>query len=92
VSDEIEGRISPLSKSARIEASRGSVPAGGAGKAGRSIAGEVVGVHRGTPHHGEKHRLDVTVGGQEHTEIVVRVPRGEYGGLEGKQVVLYIES
>ena len=91
MSDEIEGRISPLSKSARIEASRGSVLGAGAGKSGRSIAGEVVGVHRGTPHRGEVHRLDVTVGGEEHTEIVVRAPRGEYLGLEGKPVVLYIE-
>ena len=90
--DEIDGRISPLSKSSRVESSTGSGSGASPEKLGRRIAGEIISVHRGNPHHGENHRLDITVGGEEYTELVLRVPRGEYVGLEGKQAVLHIDE
>lgn len=58
----------------------------------QSIAGRVVAIHRGTRRGGEGHMLDVSVGGDEFTEIVLRVPAGAYGNIEGKRAVLYIDE
>jgi hypothetical protein len=58
----------------------------------RSIAGRIVGVNRGRRHQGEAHRLDITVGAGEFTEIIVRVPNGVYDDLEGKRAVMYIDD
>jgi hypothetical protein len=54
----------------------------------RAIRGHVIAINRGHPHTGEKHRLDVTVGGGEHTEIIVRLPPGAYAELEGADVLI----
>lgn len=92
MSDEFEDRISPLSKSSPVEPSEHSSRGASSEKTGQRISGEIVAVHRGNPHHDGEHLLDVTVGGEEYTEIVVRVPRGEYAGLEGKPAILYIDE
>jgi hypothetical protein len=57
-----------------------------------TIEGRIVAVHRRTPHHDGDHKLDVTVGGEEHTELVVRIPSGPYSHLEGRNVLLVLES
>lgn len=41
---------------------------------------------------GQGRLLDVTVGGEDHTEITIRLPEGHYGNLEGRRVVIYIEE
>jgi hypothetical protein len=51
-----------------------------------------VAVHRGRRHQDDAHRLDITVGAGEYTEIVVRVPNGVYEDLEGKRAVMYIDD
>ena len=58
----------------------------------QSIAGRVVSVQRGARHAGGGNILDLTVGGGEYTDIVVRVPTGTYGQIEGKRVVIYIDE
>lgn len=58
----------------------------------QSIAGRIVTVHRGGRHAGGGNLLDLSVGGGEYTDILVRVPTGAYGQLEGKRVILYIDE
>lgn len=58
----------------------------------QSIAGRVVSVQRGARHAAAGNILDLTVGGGEYTDILVRVPTGTYGQIEGKRVVLYIDE
>lgn len=58
----------------------------------QSIAGRVVSVQRGARHAAAGNLLDLTVGGGEYTDILVRVPTGPYGQIEGKRVVLYIDE
>jgi hypothetical protein len=58
----------------------------------QSIAGRIVAIHRGQRQAPGGHRIDFSVGGDEFTEIVVRVPRGAYGNLEGKRAVLYVDE
>ncbi len=62
------------------------MPTGGRPK---GVSGVVVGVHTRNVHHDGGHLLDVTVDGEEHTEIVIRVASGAVHGLKGKQVVVY---
>lgn len=57
-----------------------------------SIAGRIVSVQRGARHAGGGELLDLTVGGGDYTDILVRVPTGSYGQIEGKRVVLYIDE
>jgi hypothetical protein len=56
------------------------------------LRGKVQGIRRGQQHKEGTHRLDVTVGGEESTEIIVRVPAGAYAAWEGKNVILYLEE
>lgn len=58
----------------------------------QSIAGRIVTVHRGGRHAGGGTLLDLSVGGGDYTDILVRVPTGAYGQLEGKRVILYIDE
>jgi len=58
----------------------------------QSIAGRVVAVHRGARPAPGHHTIDFTVGGDDFTEIVIRVPPGVYGGLEGKRAVVYVDE
>lgn len=55
----------------------------------RTIIGQVIAVYREHGHSEEGHRLDVTVGAEAHTEILVRVESGSCGDLEGKRVVIH---
>ena len=58
----------------------------------RSIAGRIRAVRRGRQHQSRGHTLDLTVGADEYSEIVVRVPPGIYNNLEGKRAVIYIDE
>ncbi len=58
----------------------------------RSITGRISAIHRGHRHSTRGHVLDLTVGADEFTEIVVRVPPGIYNNLEGKRAVLYVDE
>ena len=56
-----------------------------------ALRGVITGVRRRAGHNdGQTHLLDVTVGGEDHTEITVRIPEGAHGHLEGRRVVIYI--
>ncbi len=54
----------------------------------RIIRGRVVAVRRETARQQSGHILDVTVGGAEHTEIVVRTEDTVNTNLEGKTVTI----
>jgi hypothetical protein len=57
------------------------------------IVGQVVAVHRArTTASTEAHILDVTVGADDYTEIVIRVPNRPYAHLEGKRAILYVQD
>lgn len=56
----------------------------------KGISGVVVGVRARNVHHDGEHLLDVTVNGEEHTELVIRVTSGAVHGLKGKQVVVHV--
>ena len=56
----------------------------------KGIVGDVVAVHLRNAHHEGSHRLDISVGAEEHTEVVVRVVAGSCQDLQGKRVVLYV--
>ena len=58
----------------------------------RTINGQILAVRRGSRHAHEKHVLDLSVGGEENTEIILRVPNGAYANLEGKRAILYIDE
>ena len=58
-----------------------------------AIRGVVVSVRRGGAHHdSQSHLLDVSVGGEEHSEITIRVAEQPRAGIEGRRVVLYLED
>jgi hypothetical protein len=59
---------------------------------GRRIIGHVTSVRRESRPRDSEHTLDIRVGGEEYTEIVLRVPAGSYANLEGKRVVIYLEE
>jgi len=61
-------------------------------RSAQSIAGRIIAVHRGAKPAPGQHQIDFTVGGDDFTEIVVRVPPGVYNHLEGKRAVLYIDE
>ena len=56
----------------------------------KGIVGEVVAVHLRDARHEGGHRLDISIGAEEHTEVVVRVVSGSCQDLQGKRVVLYV--
>jgi hypothetical protein len=58
---------------------------------GQVISGRIVAVSHGHPHPGEHHQLDVSVGGSEFTEIVIRVPNAVYGHLEGRGAKIHVD-
>lgn len=81
--------VRPKSAIDRLDHERGGPPPPPAHAA---IHGRVLGIRRGQQHKEGPHRLDVTVGGEDGTDIVVRVPPGAYANLEGKKVVLYVDE
>jgi hypothetical protein len=58
---------------------------------GLVITGKIVAVSHGHPHHGEHHQLDVSVGGGEFTEILIRVPNAAYGHIEGRNAKIHVD-
>lgn len=58
----------------------------------KAIHGTVHGIRRGQTHKEGQHRLDVSVGGDDATDLIIRVPGGAYKGLEGKHVVIYVDD
>ncbi len=93
MADEFRDYVSPTPESPAVSRQGGPpVRRETAPAKTRRIDGRIVTVHRGRPHSEGEHLLDVTVGGDEHMDIVVRVSRGAYGALEGKDVSLYIEE
>lgn len=53
-----------------------------------SLTGRVIAVHRRADRHDGEHTLDMSVGAQEYTDVVVRIESGDLVDLVGKQVVL----
>ncbi|MCC6142489.1 MAG: hypothetical protein IT368_01660 [Candidatus Hydrogenedentes bacterium] len=57
------------------------------------IVGRVVAIHRRhASASAEPHVLDVTVGGEDYTEIVIRVPTAPYAQIEGRRAVIYLQD
>ncbi len=60
----------------------------------RLIHGRIIAIRRGSkqPHMDvEGHQLDITVGDEPaYTELLVRVPQGNYNHLEGRHVVIQL--
>ncbi len=54
------------------------------------VIGKVTAIHRRNVHHESGHILDTTVGGDEHTELVIRIESGPYDELDGKRVAISI--
>lgn len=54
------------------------------------VVGTVTAIHRKNVHHETGRILDTTVGGDEHTEVVVRIESGPYEDLDGKRVAITI--
>lgn len=90
--DDFLEHIVPIMGSTRIDRLEGQGGASPPGRAARSISGRVVSVRRGLQNRGGEHTLDVSVGGEDFTEIVLRVPSGPYANLEGRSVVIFIEE
>ncbi len=61
-------------------------------KMAMSIPGRIIGIRRSNINRSGGHTFDVTVGAEEYTEIVLRVPNGAYANLMGKRAVLYIDE
>ena len=94
MADDFIDIVSPVAARApidRVEAQSRYPAASGRAEA-RSIAGRVSAVYRGRQQQKRGHVLDLTVGADEYTEIVVRVPPGVYNNLEGKRAVLYVDE
>ena len=93
MSDEFMDYVAPVSGSGAIDGLEGQ--GGGAPQRPRnaqSIPGRIVTVRKGVRPGDGRHALDVTVGADQYTEIVLRVPTRAYGQLEGKRGVLYIDE
>ena len=56
------------------------------------VFGKVTAIHRRNVHHEPGHILDATVGGDEHTELVIRVESGPFEELDGKRVAISLSS
>lgn len=93
MSGDFIDHLNPLLGSARVDRlEQGPGAVRPVPRAPQSIEGRIVSVHRGARHAGGGGLLDLTVGGGEYTDILVRVPTGAYGQIEGKRVVLYVDE
>lgn len=90
--EDFRDYIQPIQGAPPLDRLEGPPPLPERPRTPRSIAGRIVAVHRGRRHQDDAHRLDITVGAGEYTEIVVRVPNGVYEDLEGKRAVMYIDD
>lgn len=92
MSDDFINHINPIVGSPQIDRlDENSAPARPP-KQAQSISGRIISVKRSNRHGPGGKVLDLTVGGAETTEIVLRVPNEAYGHLEGKRAVLYIDE
>ncbi|MBI2435304.1 MAG: hypothetical protein HYV26_20805 [Candidatus Hydrogenedentes bacterium] len=92
MADDFFDYVNPVAGRAPIERVENQVRPQERGRQPRSIAGRISSVYRGHRHSTRGHMLDLTVGADEFTEIVVRVPPGIYNNLEGKRAVLYVDE
>lgn len=94
MSDEFRDYVDPIQGKHGIDplSPHGREPDAQPGPRTRSIKGLIIAVHRGNRPAPGQHMIDISIGGDEHTEIVIRVPPGVYDHLEGKDVVLYLEE
>ncbi len=76
----------------RVEPREGVVRRAGAPAHHGRISGVVVAVHRRTPQHAEEHRLDTSVGGEAHSEVVVQVDEGDVSALIGRRVAIHFSE
>ncbi len=58
----------------------------------RTLRGTITAVNRATARRNPSQQLDITVGGQDVTELVIRVDSGEIADLAGKQVVIFLQD
>lgn len=92
MSDEYDEKVAPVGSGGRIDGLGGHSEPGRPAHAPHSIVGRVIAVRTArTPHDGQ-HKLDVTVGGSDATEIVLRVSKPPAMKIEGKRAVLYIDE
>ena len=92
MSDDFINHINPIAGSPQIDPlDEGSAPIRPP-RQPQSITGRIISVKRSNRHGPGGKILDLTVGGVETTEIVLRVPNEPYGAIEGKRVVLYIDE
>jgi len=92
MADDFREYVQPISPSAPLDqvqhgGNRPPIP-----QRREAIHGTVHGIRRGQSHKEGKHRLDVSVGGGDTTELIIRVPNSAYSGLEGKRVVIYVDD
>ena len=94
MSDEFRDYVDPIQGKPAIDpiSPHGRRPDAPAGPRTRSIKGQIIAVHRGARPAPGQHQIDISIGGDEHTEIIIRVPPGVYDHLEGKDAVLYLEE
>ena len=93
MSDEFLDHISPVGGKEPISGLGEHEPPGPPPRAPRSLVGRVVAVHAGRKHPDEgRHRLDVTVGGGDTSEVVLRISGPLPPNIEGKRAVLYIDD
>ncbi len=91
MADDFWEYIEPVHGGAPVRRQEGTPPPEAHPQHERTIPGRIVGVHRRTAQHaGEDHQLDVTIGGEDFTEIILRVANGTYEHLEGLHAVLHI--
>ena len=89
--DQMDEVIEPIGEVPTNVPSMHAVGPGSQEARKRAVTGVVVAVHRRRTHQDGDHRLDVTVGAEEHDEIVIRVESGPFIELEGKRVVLFLD-
>lgn len=92
MSDDFINHINPIMGSPEIDRLDENTAQGRTPKQAQSITGRIISLKRSNRHGPGGKILDLTVGGAETTEIVLRVPNAAYGHIEGKRAVLYIDE
>jgi len=92
MTEEFRDFVAPIGGTPPIEGLEGGSGGPPPPRPRRTIPGKVVSVRRAVPKRGGEHTLDVTVGGEDYAEIVLRVAPGAYPNLEGRHATLYVEE
>ena len=92
MSDEFSDRVPPITGKSPIGRLKRYSTAAAKPKTSQTISGRIVSLRRNAQHHDGKHKLDITVGGTDYTELVIRVEGGAHASLEGKRVVIYVDE